>query len=88
VLVICAGTACHVRNSAAVLQEACRLLEVQPGQTTADGAFTVEPVNCLGACALGPVAVLDGKVHPRMNPAKLRKLVQAARKLEKEAVYA
>jgi len=57
---VCRGTACHVRNAAAVVDEFQQQLRVQPGQTTDDGEFTLETVNCLGACALGPVVVIDG----------------------------
>ena len=51
-------------------------LQIEPGETTADRAFTVETVNCLGACALGPVVVIDGTYHDNMTPAKLRVLLE------------
>ncbi len=52
---ICMGTACHVRGAQRILEELCRRLDISPGATTKDGLFTLETVNCLGACALGPV---------------------------------
>jgi NADH:ubiquinone oxidoreductase subunit E len=58
---VCMGTACHVRGSPRVLDEIQRLLKINPGETTDDGMFTLETVNCLGACALGPVVVVDEK---------------------------
>jgi NADH-quinone oxidoreductase subunit E len=85
IITVCMGTACHVRGAPRMLDEALGLLGVEPGQTTTDGLFTVECVNCLGACALGPVVVLDGEYHHHMTPAKLRKLVQSVREAEKEA---
>jgi len=85
VITVCTGTACHVRGAPRMLDEVAGQLAVQPGETTDDGLFTVETVNCLGACALGPVVVVDGVYHHHMTPAKLRKLVARLRKAEKEA---
>ena len=70
-ITVCAGTSCHVREGHEVLREIERRLGVGPGQTTADGRFTLETVNCLGACALGPVVVLDGEYHGRMTVSKV-----------------
>ena len=60
---VCVGTACHVRGSPRVLEEVERKLGVKPGETTADRRFSLATVNCLGACALGPVVVVDGEYH-------------------------
>ncbi len=78
-LTVCMGTACHVRGAPKFLDEVLSQLDVQPGQTTKDGEFTVETVNCLGACALGPIVVLDGKYYDHMTPGKLRDLIQKIR---------
>jgi NADH-quinone oxidoreductase subunit E len=75
-LTFCMGTACHVRGSQKLVDEIAAQLGVKPGETTDDGKFTVETVNCLGACALGPIAVLDGKYYDHITPAKLRALIQ------------
>jgi NADH:ubiquinone oxidoreductase subunit E len=80
----CMGTACHVRGAPLILDEVLGQLGVEPGGTTDDGLFTVERVNCLGACAVGPVVVLDGVYHDHMTPRKLRKLVESIRKAERE----
>lgn len=74
-LTICMGTACHVRGASKFKDEVIGLLKIQPGETTPDGEITVEEVNCLGACALGPVVVLDGEYHGHLTPGKLRKLI-------------
>ena len=79
-LTVCMGTACHVRGAPKFLDEVLGQLGVQPGETTKDGQFTVETVNCLGACALGPIVVLDGKYYKHMSTAKLRALIQKVRK--------
>ncbi len=84
VITVCMGTACHVRGAPRLLDEIKGELGIEPGQTTDDGMFTLERVNCLGACALGPVVVLDGKYHGKMTPNKLRQLVQSVQVAEKE----
>ena len=85
---VCSGTACYVRGAARLIDEARRQLNIEPEETTEDGQFTLESVNCLGACALAPVVVLDGVYHHHITPTKLRKLVQAARDAEKETTDA
>jgi NADH:ubiquinone oxidoreductase subunit E len=59
-------------------------LGAQPGETTDDRLFSIERVNCLGACALGPVVVLDGVYHHHMTPGKLRRLIESVRRAERE----
>jgi NADH-quinone oxidoreductase subunit E len=76
---VCMGTACHVRGAGMVLEEAERQLGVEAGQTSEDGSFTLERVNCVGACALGPVVVVDGKVHEHMSLRKLRSVIEDIR---------
>ena len=78
-LTLCLGTSCHVRGSEMLLDTMQGLLDIVPGQTTKDGSFTLQTVNCLGCCALGPVVVLDDAYHDHMTPRKLRQLVTAAR---------
>lgn len=66
---VCLGTACFVRGSQAVLDEVCRQLGVQPGETTPDGIFTVaESARCLGACGQAPVVMIDEDVHAQVTP--------------------
>ena len=74
-LQVCMGTACHVRGAARILEEFERILSVEPGMTTEDRLFTLETVNCLGACALGPIVVVDGEYHGSMNLAGVSKLI-------------
>lgn len=79
VLTFCMGTACHVRNATLLLDQATDHLGVKPGEVTPDGQFSVEHVNCLGACALGPIVAENGSYHHHMTPAKLRKLIDTLR---------
>lgn len=75
---VCTGTACHVRGAATILEHLQRRLGVASGGTTADGQVTLVTVNCLGACALGPVLVLDGKYHGKMTVAKTDEVLGVA----------
>jgi len=74
-LMLCRGTACHVRGAPRILEEAKKILNVNEGETTPDLEYTLETVACVGCCALGPVAVLAGDVHGQMNRTKLAKLL-------------
>jgi NADH-quinone oxidoreductase subunit E len=75
-ITVCTGTACHVQGVPRILEEVLGLLEVQPGETTKDGAFTVETVNCVGACALAPVVIIDGQYYDHMTSRKLSDLIE------------
>lgn len=80
VLSVCTGTACHVRGASAVLDEVERELSIKAGETTADMQFSLETVNCLGACALGPIVVVDGKYHGKMAPVKVKAALRRYKK--------
>ena len=67
---VCVGTACHVRGAPRVLDTVQDLTGIKPGETDLDLKFSLETVNCLGCCALGPVVEIDGKVHGKMSPVK------------------
>ena len=75
-LTMCMGTACHVRGARLLLDQATGQLGVEPGEVTPDELFSVEQVNCLGACALGPIVTENGSYHHHMTPGKLRKLIE------------
>jgi len=77
---VCMGTACHVRGGGAVLEHFERELGIEAGQTTADGEYTLERVNCLGACALAPLVVVDGRYHGRMDETKANSVLKAVDK--------
>ncbi|MBI5583587.1 MAG: NAD(P)H-dependent oxidoreductase subunit E [Deltaproteobacteria bacterium] len=70
---VCQGTACHLKGAPRVVEEAERKLGIKAGQTTKDLKFTLETVNCLGACALAPVAVIDEEYHPNITTRQLLK---------------
>ena len=73
---VCLGTACHVRGAAKVLAELERRLHIKEGETTKDRKFTLNSVNCLGACALGPVIVIDGEYFGKVTPDKVVSILE------------
>jgi NADH-quinone oxidoreductase subunit E len=79
IIKVCMGTACHVRGSPRVLDAIKRYLKIEPGETTGDHVFTLETVNCLGACALGPVVVVDDNYYP-VSSSKVEDLLKKIRK--------
>jgi len=68
---VCMGTACHVRGAPRVLDTVQDLIGIKPGETDMDLKFSLETVNCLGCCALGPVMEVDGKHHGKVAPASV-----------------
>ena len=73
---VCMGTACHVRGASRVLDTVQGLTGIKPGETDLDLKFSLETVNCLGCCALGPVVEIDGKTHGKMAPAATADVVK------------
>jgi NADH-quinone oxidoreductase subunit E len=73
-IIVCDGTACHVRGSVNLIQRIINILNIKPGDTTSDYKFTLDTVNCLGCCALGPVMVLDNKYYSNPPAKALEKL--------------
>ncbi len=78
-ILVCLGTACHVRGGARILNYLENRLDVKSGGTTKDLAFTLESVNCLGACALGPMMVIDKKYYGKINPHKIESILEKYR---------
>lgn len=72
---VCSGTACYVRGGPRVLDSVERTLKIRASETTPDNKFTLETVNCLGCCALGPVVEIDGQYHGRLSPSNVEKLL-------------
>jgi len=76
---VCLGTACHVRGAPTVAEEFQRQLGIEAGETTPDKEFTLETVNCLGACALGPIVVVDGRYYSNVRTTEVRGILERAR---------
>ena len=77
IIKICNGTACHLRGSMNLATELKRDLGIDPGETTEDGAFSVELVNCLGSCALAPVMVVDGTYHNKLRVEQIPGIIES-----------
>jgi len=75
-IVVCMGTACHVRGAMNLLQRIVNVLGIKPGDTTGDYKFTLNTVNCLGCCALGPVAMISGKYYSNPSTGELKKILK------------
>ena len=73
---ICVGTACHVRGATRILDTVQDLTGIKPGETDLDLNFSLETVNCLGCCALGPVMEIDGKTHGKMTTAETSDVIK------------
>ena len=79
---VCMGTACHVRGSPQVLDRLETKLNIKVGETTTDRLFTLETVNCMGACALGPIVVTDEAYSGAMTPQKVDQLLKNLHRME------
>jgi NADH-quinone oxidoreductase subunit E len=77
---VCTGTACHVRGAMQVLDRLETQLGIQAGQTSPDLEYTLETVNCLGACALGPIVVADGEYEGLMMASKVDRLLKSLKR--------
>ncbi len=73
---VCLGTACHVRGGPRILDKVEENLNIKAGETTQDMKFTLERVNCLGCCALGPVIMVDKDYHSRVTPIKVKAIFE------------
>ena len=81
---ICRGTACHVNGSHNLLEIISTTLDIEPGETTKDGFFSLETVACLGACSMAPVMTIDGEFYGRLTPQKTRAIFDGFRNKESE----
>lgn len=75
---VCQGTACHVRGGKAIAEEFSRQLGIKPGDTTPDHEYSLETVACLGACALGPIVVVDGNYFSKVTRKKVADIIEQA----------
>ena len=79
IIKVCDGTACHIRGAPVLLDTLKRKLGIKPGETSKDGLFTLETVNCLGACAIAPVMVVDGSYHSKVKPGEVDTILKTGR---------
>jgi NADH-quinone oxidoreductase subunit E len=83
---VCLGTACHIRGGPLILEKMERELKIKSGNTTEDLEWTLESVNCVGACALGPIIVTNDEIHGNMTTIKVDSLLRKIRRKPKSEV--
>jgi NADH-quinone oxidoreductase E subunit len=85
-VMVCRGTACHVKGSSKVLDMVTRALKIEPGRTTRDKMFSLEVVACMGACGLAPVVNMNGQFYAKVTPMKLSRIIGECRAKERANV--
>jgi NADH-quinone oxidoreductase subunit E len=85
---LCMGTVCHLKGAARISEAICEEYGIQPGGTTPDRLFTLQAVNCVGACALAPVMVIDGQYHDHVTPDSALEILRRLSAAEPEAAAA
>ncbi len=75
VIGVCLGTACYVKGAQQVVDKFAELLGIQPGETTADGMFTLDALRCIGACGIAPAVTINGKVYPKVSLSEISKII-------------
>jgi len=76
IIKVCTGTACHLKGAPQILEELERELKVKRNGTTTDGEFTLECVNCVGACAMAPLTLIDEEYHGQTRSSKIMDIVK------------
>ena len=74
---LCVGTVCYLKGAGQISEMICREFQVEAGGTTPDGLFSYQPVNCVGACAVAPVMIVDGEYYNAVTPESARATLQA-----------
>lgn len=74
-ITLCMGTVCYLKGAEKISDAICREFNIKPGDTTKDSLFTLQAVNCLGACALSPVMIVDGRYYSAVSPFKALKII-------------
>lgn len=84
VISVCLGTACYIKGAAQILGAIKQHLQIDIGEVTEDGLFSLQGARCLGACGQAPVVMIDEKIYGELNPEKIIKVLQAIRREEKK----
>ena len=79
VINVCLGTACYVKGAQQIIDKFSEILSVAPGETTADGLFTIDALRCIGACGIAPAVSINGKVYPKMTVDMVASVVEEYR---------
>ncbi len=82
VIGVCLGTACYVKGAQQVLDKFSELIGIKPGETSADGLFTLDALRCIGACGIAPAVTINGKVYPKLTVDAVPKIVDEYKAME------
>lgn len=78
----CLGTACYVKGGQQIIDKFSEILGIKPGETTADGLFTLDALRCIGACGIAPAVTINGQVYPKMAVNKVQEIIDSYRAKE------
>lgn len=78
----CLGTACYVKGAQQIIDKFCELLKINPGETTADGLFTIDALRCIGACGIAPAVSINGQVYPKLAVGQVAGIIDEYRNKE------
>ena len=82
VIGVCLGTACYVKGAQQVLDKFSDIIGIKPGETSADGLFTLDALRCIGACGIAPAVTINGKVYPKLTVDAIPKIVEEYKAME------
>lgn len=82
VIGVCLGTACYVKGAQQILDKFAELIGIKPGETSADGLFTLDALRCIGACGIAPAVTINGKVYPKLTVDAVPKVIDEYKALE------
>ena len=83
IIIVCLGTACYIRGGKKIVDVLTRELDIEPGETTEDKKFSLETVNCLGCCAIGPMVLIGSQYYGEMTAQKIIKLIKTLKRGKK-----
>ena len=85
VIGVCLGTACYVKGAQQILDKFADIIGIKPGETSADGLFTLDALRCIGACGIAPAVTINGKVYPKVSVDAVPKIVEEYKAMEANA---
>ena len=85
VIGVCLGTACYVKGAQQILDKFAEIIGIKPGETSADGLFTLDALRCIGACGIAPAVTINGKVYPKLTVDAVPTIVEEYKAMEANA---
>ena len=82
VIGVCLGTACYVKGAQQIVDKFSEIIGMKPGETSADGLFTLDALRCIGACGIAPAVTINGKVYPKLTVDAVPKIVEEYKAME------